>query len=75
VQHRFDAGVLLNLDAETLRAHPRRRTRRVGHVDGVHTQLSEGARAFNLLAAVDSAGRHDFDERDKFAAFNQATDV
>ncbi len=49
MQHRLDAGVLLDLDAEALRAHARRGARRVGHVDGVHAELRQKARAFDLL--------------------------
>ena len=41
MQDRLDAGVLLNLDAEALRAHAGRRAGRVGHVDGVYAELRE----------------------------------
>ncbi len=50
VQNRLDAGVLLDLDAEALRAHAGRRARRIGHVDGVYAQLRQQARAFDLAA-------------------------
>ncbi len=41
VQDRLDARVLLNLNAQALRAHAGRRTRRVGHVDCVHAKLRQ----------------------------------
>ena len=75
VQDRLDAGVLLNLDAEALGAHARRGAGRVGHVDGVDAELGEQARAFNLLAAVDALGRHDFDERDESALLDERADA
>ena len=65
VQDRLDAGVLLNLDAEALRAHARRGAGRIGHVDGVHAELGEQPRAFNFLAAVDALGRNNFNQRDE----------
>ena len=49
MQNRLDAGVLLNLDAEALRAHARRGARRVGHVDGVDAELRQQSRALDLL--------------------------
>ncbi len=75
MQNRLDAGVLLNLDAEALRAHAGRGARRVGHVDGVHAELRQQARAFNLLGAVDALGRNDLDQGDELALLDQRADA
>ena len=50
VQQRLDAGLLLNLDAQALRAHARRRARRVGDIDGVDPDLPSIRGALQLLA-------------------------
>ena len=71
VENGFDAGVLLNLDAEALRAHARRGAGRVGHVDGVDAELRQDARALDLLGAVDAAGRNDFDQGDEAALLDE----
>ncbi len=73
MQNRLDAGVLLNLDAEALRAHARRGARRVGHVDGVDAELRQQARALNLLGAVDALGRNDLHQGDELAFVRSAT--
>ena len=73
VQHRLDAGVLLNLDAEALRAHAGRGARRIGHVDGVHAELRQQACAFNLLAAIDALGRNDLHQGDELALLRSAS--
>ena len=67
VQNRLNAGVLLDLDAEALRAHAGRGARRIGHVDGMDAELGQDARAFDFLDAVDAAGRDDFDQGDEVA--------
>ena len=59
MKNRLDAGVLLNLDAETLRAHAGRGAGRVGHVDGVDSELREDAGTLDLLCAIDALGRND----------------
>ncbi len=72
MQDRLNAGVLLNLDAEALRAHAGRGARRVGHVDGVHAQRGQQARAFDFLGAVDALGRNDFHQGDEVALLDAA---
>ena len=49
VQHRLDADLLLDLDAQALRAHARAGPRRVGDVDGVDSQPVQQRRALDLL--------------------------
>jgi hypothetical protein len=75
MQNRLNAGVLLNLDAEALRAHAGRGARRVGHVDGVHAELRQQLRALDLLGAVDALGRHDLDQGDEAALGEQRADA
>ncbi len=74
MQNRLNAGVLLNLDAEALRAHASRGARRVRHIDGMHAELRQQARAFNLLGAVDALGRNDLHQRDECALRDQRAD-
>ena len=74
VQNGFDAGVLLDLDAQALRAHAGRGARRVGHVDGVHAELRQQARALDLLGAIDAPRRNDLHQRDKSALGDQRAD-
>ena len=57
MQDGLNAGVLLNLNAEALRAHAGRGMGRVVDVDGVHAELREQAGAFDLSRAVDAFGR------------------
>ncbi len=57
MQNRLDAGVLLNLDAQALRAHARRGARRVGHIDGVHAELrQQRAPSISLVQSMPLGG-------------------
>ena len=71
VQEGLDPGLLLDLNAEALRAHAGRSARRVGHVDGVNTQVGHLLRALELFRAVDSARRNNLNHRDKCALVHQ----
>ena len=41
----------------------------------MHAELGQDARALNLLAAIDAAGRNDFDHGDELAFFHQRADA
>ena len=75
MENRLDVGMLLNLNAETLRAHARRGAGRVGHIDGVDAQLRQDARALDLLPAIDSARGNDLDQRNEAALGHQRAEV
>ena len=75
MQDRLDPGVLLNLDAEALRAHAGRGAGRVGHVDGVDAELRQQACALDLLRAVDAPGRNDLNQGDELALLDQGADA
>ena len=75
MEDRLNAGVLLNLDAEALRAHAGRGAGRVGHVDGVDAELRQQPRALNLLGAVDAAWGNDLDQGDELALLDQRADA
>jgi len=59
MENRLNPGVLLNLDAQALRAHARAGAGRVGDVDGVDAQVVQVGRAFELFGAVDALGRRE----------------
>ncbi len=73
MENRLDAGVLLNLDGQALRAHAGRGARRVGHVDGVNAELRQQPRTLDLLGAVDALGRNDLNQGDEFALARPAS--
>ena len=76
MENRFNAGVLLNLDAQALRAHAGRGARRVGHVDGVDAELRQQLRAPSIsLVQSMPLGRHDFDQGDEAALGDQRADA
>jgi hypothetical protein len=74
MQHRLNAGVLLNLNAQALRAHARRGSWRIRHIDGMDAKRGKQSRALNLLDAVDSFGRNDFNQRDEGALVDERAD-
>jgi len=62
MENRLDGSMLLNLDADALRAHAGRGVRRVGHIDGVDAELGEHPRSLDLLRAVDAARRNNLNQ-------------
>ncbi len=75
MQDGLDAGVLLNLDAEALRAHAGRGARRVGDVDGMHAKLREHAGSLDLFGAIDAARGNNLHQGDKAALFDQGANA
>ncbi len=71
----LDAGVLLNLNAQALRAHAGRGARRVGDVDSMDAKLCQQHRAFNFPRAVDAVGRYDLYQGNEFALLYQRPDA
>jgi len=69
----FDGGVLLDLDAEALRAHTGRGARRIGDIDGIDAEAGEEARAVDFPGTVNALGAR-FDEGDEFAVFDARSD-
>ena len=74
VQHGLDADLLLDLDAQALRAHARAGPRRVGDVDGVDAQAMQQPRALDLFGAVDALGRNNLHQRAELAGGDQRAD-
>ena len=74
MENGLNPGVLLDLDAEALRAHAGRGAGRVGDVDGVDAEAGEEACALDLLDAVDALGRDNFDQGDKGALLDERAD-
>ena len=74
VQHGLDADLLLDLDAQALRAHAGAGAGRVGDVDGVDAELVQQCRALDLFCAVDALGRNDLHQRAELAGGDQRAD-
>ena len=75
MENRLNPGVLLDLDAQALRAHACRGTRRVRHVDGVDAEAGQKAGAFDFLGAVDAFGGNDFNQRDEGSIGDEGADA
>ena len=65
VQHRLDAGLLLDQHAGDLRAHPGARARPVRHVDAIDAVRRAQLGAFDFARGVHAARRQNLDEGDE----------
>ncbi len=67
--------VALNLDAQALSAHARRRSRQVRDIDDVDPVLHQHPGPLQLAVTIDAFGRDHFNHGDKGAAGNQPAEA